>query len=159
MKKLIFLVTLLCQIQLCAQGSYNIDWINKDLSPYSSYTISEFKVNEVLVNYTEIENAIRFMDVFNDNMSKIGLEVDDNSVLEVLFNIQLDTLPAGFQRPEGANPEDRIIDLTLTLQDSEVNEKLVVANFSSITREPKKLNKEVKKMLQEFFREARISSK
>ncbi|MEP1093468.1 MAG: hypothetical protein ABJG78_00060 [Cyclobacteriaceae bacterium] len=79
--------------------------------------------------------------------------------MEILFDIQLDTLPAGFQRPEGANPEDKMVDLTLTLQDNQVSEKLVVANFSSITREPKKLNKEVKKMLRAFFREARISSK
>ncbi|MEP1095621.1 MAG: hypothetical protein ABJG78_10960 [Cyclobacteriaceae bacterium] len=156
MKNVAIATLVFYQFHVSAQDSYNIDWINKDLSPYSSYMISEFKVNDQILNYKDYVGSIRFVEIFNVNMSKIGLKAEERSVLEVLFNIELDTLATGFERPEGVNPEDKVVDLTLTLRDNQVNEKLVIANFSSITREPKKLNKEVKKMIKQFFREAKI---
>ncbi|MEM6738391.1 MAG: hypothetical protein AAF620_20225 [Bacteroidota bacterium] len=143
-----------------SQKGYQVTWFNKDLSPYSTYMVKEYKVNHQIINYKEDEDykgAARFMDSFNKNMSKLGLEVQEKATLGFLFDIKLDTLPQGFQRPEGASPEDRIVDLKLTIEDSEVNEILMEATFNTLTKDPKKLNKEVKGMIYEFFKEAKIN--
>jgi len=159
MKKLILIITLIYQFQLCAQKSYRINWINKNLSYYSSYTVSEFKVNNKILDYNEYKGSLEFVEIFISRMSKMGLEAQDSSILLVLFDIKIDTLWIGFERARlpieaGILPEDRLIDLTLTMIDSEVSEKLVIANVFTTASRPKKFNKNVKAMIREFFKDA-----
>ncbi|MEM6815667.1 MAG: hypothetical protein AAF600_14990 [Bacteroidota bacterium] len=156
----IVLILILFLFKAYPQKGYKITWFNKDLSPYSTYMIKEYKVNHRIIDYKEdadYRGAARFVESFNKNMSKLGLDIQEKAALGFLFDIKLDTLPQGFQRLEGASPEDRIVDLKLTIEDNEVNEILMEASFNTLTKDPKKLNKEVKGMIYEFFKEAKIN--
>ena len=139
-----------------SQDNFNINWLYDDISQYDTYTISDFTINQQSIDYREAPNAIRFIELFNRNMNKIGMDYDSAAVLSANFTIQLDTLAAGFQRLDGIKYEDRLIDFTLTLVDDEVNEKLLDANLQTFTKGPKKLDKELRKILKIFFAEVKM---
>ena len=138
------------------QESLKVNWLYEDLSQYTTYTISDFTINDSKIDYRKTPNASHFLELFKQNMEKVGLDYDSTSVLGVKFKIHVDTLDAGYQRIDGIKYEDRQVDFTLTLVDQEVHEKLLVANINTFAKGPKKIEKELKRILKAFFREVRL---
>lgn len=144
--------------QVIAQDEFRVNWIINDLTPYDSYMIEAFKVNGNELDLSGSEGGLEFLEAFRKNMARLGLEARDQSALHVLFEIEQDTLDRGYQSLDGTvDPEDKVFDMKFTLIDHDVKEKLVVAYYSSVTRDPKELNKEVRKIINEFFEEAELA--
>lgn len=143
---------------MMAQDEFRVHWIINDLTSYDSYMIEEFKVNGKDMDLSNSDGGIEFIEAFRKNMARLGLEARDESALRVLFEIEQDTLDSGYQSLDGSvDPEDKVFDMKFTLMDRDVREKLVVAYYSSVTRDPKELNKEVRKIIKEFFKEAELA--
>ncbi|MFY0601603.1 MAG: hypothetical protein JXR03_18160 [Cyclobacteriaceae bacterium] len=155
MKNFILAIGLIYSVQAHAQGSFRIQWFHEDLSLYSTYMIGDFVINDTPVDYNSKEEYVRFLKSFNYQMSKIGLNVKDSSILVVNMDFSLDTLAIGHERPNGVLPEDLLSELTLTLIDAQVNERLFIGNVIGLGEDRKKFNKGIKAMVRKFFRKAR----
>jgi hypothetical protein len=139
---------------LYGQGAFNGNWMDDNsLELYETFHVMDIQMNEETIAYSNAAEEFRFFNRFNHQMEKAGLSYDEDAVLAVKFEFQIDTLPIGFQRQEGPSPNDLIIEMTMTLIDTEVDEKLFIGTSSNVGQEPKKLNKNVKRLVREFFRE------
>ena len=145
------------------ESYYTINWLDQDLSPYDTYSISNFEVNGVSIDYQSRERADRFFKLFNSKMKRFGFELVEEATLQAEFIINVDTLPSGYQRIEtGDNslrPEDQIVEITLILTDEEIKERLVTATVYRSGGDPKKAHKRVKEMMNEFFQDAEIPAR
>lgn len=130
------------------------NYFETDFSPFDTYNIEVFKLNgqDVPHNYSLRTNLL--IEKLHERMEKVDLQSKEKEG-DIYFNyhFQVDTLPIGFQRPNGPLPQDVVAEITIEIFDSEYNDRLFTSNIYGLLVEDKKNGKTIKKIYRKIFRD------
>ncbi|XOV93338.1 MAG: hypothetical protein ACFHWX_01250 [Bacteroidota bacterium] len=130
------------------------NYFETDFSPFETYNINIFKLNGRNVPYDYSIRTKLLIEKLHERMEKVDLQSKEKEG-DIYFNyhFQVDTLPIGFQRPEGPLPQDVIAEITIEIFDAEYHDKLFTSNIYGLLVEDKKNGKTIKKIYKRLFRD------
>ncbi len=149
-------ITLLFAFGSCASAQeplIRFNYFEDDFSPFDTYSINAFKLNGLEVDHEYSIRTKLLVDKLHERMEKIGIDRQEVGDIYFQYNLQVDTLPIGFQRQEGPLPQDVIAEITIDIFDAEYNERLFTSNVYGLLVEDEKNGKTIKKIYRKLFRD------
>ena len=138
-----------CQAQIAVRH----DYFETDFSPYDTYMIKSFRLNGKEIDHEFSIRTRLLVDKLHQKMKKFGFDHSEEGDFYFTYNMKVDTLPIGFQRPSGPLPEDVVADITIEIFDEEYDERLFVGNIYGLLVEDKKNGNTIKKTYKKLFRD------
>ncbi len=147
-----FILFLLGFVGFAQEPLIRFNYFETDFSPFDTYHINSFKLNGRDVAHDFSLRTRLLVEKLHERMQKADLNsVEKDGDIYFDYHFQVDTLPIGFQRPEGPLAQDVVAEITIDIFDSEYNERLFTSNIYGLLVEDKKIGKMIKKIYRKLF--------